>query len=156
MAENKDGQEKTELATPKRLQEGRERGQVSKSQDVTTAGILLIGGMGIFFLGGELITRYQYFMKGMFMNLATLRITEHGLPTFAGNIIGFLAELLLPIMFLVFIVALAAEISQVGLKIATKKFTEGLRFKQIFNPFSGLKRIFFFETFFIQTCKRTD
>lgn len=143
MAENKDGQEKTELATPKRLQEGRERGQVSKSQDVTTAGILLIGGMGIFFLGGELITRYQYFMKGMFMNLATLRITEHGLPTFAGNIIGFLAELLLPIMFLVFFVALAAEISQVGLKIATKKFTEGLRFKQIFNPFSGLKRIFF-------------
>jgi len=143
VAENKDGQEKTELATPKRLKEGQEKGQVAKSTDVTTAAVLMIGVMGIFLMGGELISSYQHFMKGIFQNLGSLRVTEEGFPAFAGEIIGFMSTLLLPIMFLVFFVALAAEISQVGLKIATKKFTEGLRFKQIFNTFSGMKRIFF-------------
>nr|HPO63907.1 EscU/YscU/HrcU family type III secretion system export apparatus switch protein [Candidatus Kapabacteria bacterium] len=51
MAENKDGQEKTESATAKRLNEARNRGQVSKSMDVTTAAVLLVGGSAIFIFG---------------------------------------------------------------------------------------------------------
>ena len=55
MAENKEGQEKTELATSRRLEEAREKGQVSKSQDVTTAAMLLIGGLSVFVFGGLII-----------------------------------------------------------------------------------------------------
>ncbi len=143
MAENPDGQEKTELATPKRLQESRERGQVSKSVDVTTSGILLLGGMTLFIFGGPLINTYQKFMRDIFINSTKFPINDLAVPFVFDKIITLLAQLLLPIMLIIFVLAFAGEVAQVGLKIATKKFTEGLRFKQIFNPFSGIKRLFF-------------
>ncbi|MGD8643609.1 MAG: EscU/YscU/HrcU family type III secretion system export apparatus switch protein, partial [Chromatiales bacterium] len=39
MAEQDTGQERTEQATPKRLQEARERGQVPRSRELNTAGL---------------------------------------------------------------------------------------------------------------------
>ncbi len=43
----------------------------------------------------------------------------------------------------IFVIAASADIAQVGFHFAGKKFTEGLKWKQIFNPFSGIKRILF-------------
>jgi flagellar biosynthetic protein FlhB len=51
--------------------------------------------------------------------------------------------MLLPLISVIFVIAISGEIAQVGVKFATKKFTEGLNWKTIFNPFSGLKRMFF-------------
>lgn len=143
MAENKDGQEKTEKATPKRLNEARNRGQVSKSMDVTTASVLLIGGSAIFIFGKSLFANLQYFMKYIFANSTNIIVSEQNFKLYFPSIMIFLAKILLPILLTVFAVVLISEISQVGLKIATEKFTKGLNFKQIFNPFSGMKRIFF-------------
>jgi flagellar biosynthetic protein FlhB len=143
MAENKDGQEKSEQASPKRLSDARDRGQVSKSMDVTTAGILLIGGMGVFLAGGPMLESYQGFMKTMLYNMGEYQISETNVVAYTRNLLGFLAGILLPIMGLIFGVAFLGEVAQVGLKFAPKKFTEGLRWRQIVNPFSGLKKIFF-------------
>lgn len=143
MAENKDGQEKTEQATPKRLDDARMRGQVSKSMDVTTAAMMLIGGIVVFILGKPLIENYQKFMAQVFEDSAFLRIDFNNISFYYSELVIFLAQLLLPIMVIVFAIAFAAEVSQIGLKITPKKFTEGGNVKKIFNPFSGLKRIFF-------------
>ncbi len=143
MAENQDGQEKTELATPRRLDESRNKGQVAKSVDVTTAGILLFGGLTVYSFGGPFIRNYQDFMKEILRNSASIKITEANVPALFNKFIITVAEFVLPIILIVFAIALAGEVAQVGFKFATKKFTEGLRFKQIFNPFGGIKRIFF-------------
>ena len=42
-------QEKTEEATPKKLADTRKKGQVAKSQDLNTGGILLIAILAMFF-----------------------------------------------------------------------------------------------------------
>ena len=48
MAES-DGQEKTEQATSKRLEESREKGQVAKSTEINSLAIFLSGLMIIYF-----------------------------------------------------------------------------------------------------------
>ena len=55
MAENDQGQEKTEQATPKRREESHKKGQVAKSRELASVAIL----------GGTLI--YFYFQAGHLM-----------------------------------------------------------------------------------------
>ena len=47
-------QEKTEDPTPKRLEEGRKKGQVAKSQELNSAVVLLAALTGLYFLGDML------------------------------------------------------------------------------------------------------
>jgi flagellar biosynthesis protein FlhB len=143
MAENQDGQEKTEKATPKKLNESRDKGQVSKSVDITTASVLLIGGSSVFLMMGPFASNYKDFSRHIYSNLATVELNTVTVPFLFTDILSFIAISVLPIMGIVVAVVLASEISQIGFHVATKKFTEGLNFKRIFNPFPGLKRIFF-------------
>ncbi len=143
MAENKDGQEKSEQATSKRLSDSREKGQVAKSQDVTTAGVLLLGTLIVYVFGPNIAMSLRGFMTTVLHNAAFYQITDSNVTFYFNALIGFLVKILLPILLLVFTVTFLGEVSQVGIKFATKKFTEGLQWKQIFNPFSGLKKIFF-------------
>ncbi|HDR05033.1 MAG TPA: flagellar biosynthesis protein FlhB, partial [Candidatus Marinimicrobia bacterium] len=54
MAE-KDGQDKTEKATAKRREEARDEGQVAKSTDLNSVGVLLMGIVALQIFGGKLI-----------------------------------------------------------------------------------------------------
>lgn len=143
MAENQDGQEKTENASGKKLTEARDRGQISKSVDVTTAAVILFGGMTLFTLGGGIISDYKSFMSDMLHNSYAITLTEHNVPYYFSELTLLLAKLLLPLLGVITAIILAAEISQVGFHFATKKFTEGMRWGQIFNPMPGIKRVFF-------------
>lgn len=143
MAENTEGQEKTEDPTAKRLRQARNRGQVAKSTEMTTAAVLLLGGGLVFILGGNTFGVVMAFMKEIFRNSSSMELNTTNFLFFYDKLLVMLAGILLPIMISVFLIMLGSEISQVGLKIATEKFTKGLNIKQIFNPFKGLKRIFF-------------
>lgn len=143
MAENKEGQEKTEQATAKRIQEARLRGQVSKSTDVTTSAMLLFGTLIVLAFGSYLSGNLQNYLKESFSQIGYLTITTDNVKLFYVDTLVFLAKILLPILILIFIVVFASEVSQVGFLIATKKFTEGLNWQIVFNPLNGLKRIFF-------------
>lgn len=153
MAENKDGQEKTEQATTKRLHEARMRGQVSKSQDVTTAAVMLFGALTVFFMGGMLTGNVKSLMAESFANLGQVNINAENFQYYYVKFIAYLGQTVAPILFSVLGIILAAEIAQVGLKIANKKFTEGLNWKQIANPFSGLKKVFFSGRSFFELFK---
>ena len=54
MAENENGQEKTEQPTGKRLQDAREKGEVPRSRELNTTVILLAGAGGLLTLGGAM------------------------------------------------------------------------------------------------------
>lgn len=143
MAQNKDGAEKTEQATPKRLNEARDRGQVAKSMDVTTAAILLIGGLSVFMFINSISNNVMDLSRSVLGNISNITLTEQSIPTYFTKFALFLFKVVGPVIIFIFIIALVAEIAQVGFKIATKKFTEGSHIKQIFNPFQNLKRVFF-------------
>jgi flagellar biosynthetic protein FlhB len=135
MAENKDGQEKSELPSRKRLLEAQERGNVAKSTDVTTAGLILLGGLTVYLFGDNLFDTYKGFMSTALMNSSSITIDDESIVRQIHIMIGFLAKILLPIIAVIFLIAYAGEVSQVGFQVASKKFTEGLKWKQIFNSF---------------------
>lgn len=143
MAENKDGTEKTEEASAKRLEEAREKGQVSKSQDVTTAGILLIGGVAVYSLSKSMLEKLLAFFSMSLSSAGQFDFTDTNISMYIISLIKTLATLLLPILLIVLTIVLISEISQVGLKIATKKFTEPENLMRPFKVLSGAKRVFF-------------
>ena len=103
MAENKDGTEKTEEATAKRLQDAREKGQVSKSQDVTTAGILLIGGLVVFNFGKTMVVKLRVFFSSSFSTAGQFDFTDSNISLYLISLVKMLGELLLPIMLVIMI-----------------------------------------------------
>jgi len=143
MAENKEGQEKSEPASKKKMDDGRLRGQISKSTDVTTSAVILLGGISIFIFGGPFIDNYKSFMGYFLQNSAQIPLSYQNFIDYYPKIIGYIATILLPIVLMIFFIVLASEIGQVGLKVATKKFSEFEDLKKIFKIGSGLKKIFF-------------
>jgi flagellar biosynthetic protein FlhB len=143
MAENPEGMEKTEQATPKRLSEARQRGQVAKSVDVTTSAMLLIGGMSVFIFGSAISSSLLGFTKSLLINISSINLTDSNIQDLSFKLFGFVAGIIAPVLLTIFGVAIAGEVAQVGFKFADKKFTEGLRFKEVFNPFKGIKKVIF-------------
>lgn len=153
MAENKEGQEKTESATSKRLEEAKEKGQVSKSTDITTSVMLLIGGMSLFIFGASMYTQIIKFFDYSFRNSWSIKLTEANVLKMYPDLIAFIASLILPLLLLFTFLILAAEISQVGLTVATKKWTDPETYKKLFKIGSGIKRIFFSSQSFFELLK---
>jgi flagellar biosynthetic protein FlhB len=58
MAEDNDS-ERTESATPRRLEQAREEGHVARSQELTTFAMLMAGGGGLWWLGGRLFEQLR-------------------------------------------------------------------------------------------------
>ena len=62
--------EKTEKATPKKRQDSRKKGQVLKSQDVTSAILLLSVFLFLFFSAGFMRDRFFVFFHRHLMNIS--------------------------------------------------------------------------------------
>src|SRR3569832_1896253 len=60
------GQERTEEATPKRLREAREKGQVARSRELTSFIMMMATGGALLFLGGGLVTAVMQIMSKRF------------------------------------------------------------------------------------------
>jgi flagellar biosynthesis protein FlhB len=138
MAE-KDGQDKTEKATSKRREEARDEGQVAKSIDLNSVGVLLMGVIGLQIFGGKLILAMTDFMRETYLNLTSIKITISSLPYQTVETFRFVFPAFALVLGLVFLAALIMNISQVGLKISKKALIP--KFNKI-NPISGIKRLF--------------
>lgn len=55
MAENEDGQEKTEDPSTRKLEQAREKGQVARSRELGSVVVMMFGAMGLIFFGGMLL-----------------------------------------------------------------------------------------------------
>lgn len=68
MAEGKDeSQEKTEEATPKRQHESKEKGQVSRSRELTTMAVLVLGSSSLFMIGDNIVNSLLGIMRNSFV-----------------------------------------------------------------------------------------
>jgi len=144
MAENQDGQEKTEAATPKRLSDAASKGQVAKSVDVTSASLLLFGGIILYLFSGILLTKLKEFMIQLFRNIGYVNLAPSSVQYYYQELIYSISIILLPVLVVIFFLAFFTEALQLGgVNFASKKFTEGLNFRRVFNPFTGIKNILF-------------
>ena len=146
-----EGEEKTEPATQKKLDDARKEGKVARSKDLTEGFALVV----LFLLLKIFIGYIGERMIGLFDNtigrMAEFeRVNRAGLSTVAVSslLMNALTEILLIIWpFLVFGFAIAFLISvyQVGWKVSTKTMEPKL---SKFNPINGFKRIFSKDSLF--------
>ncbi len=132
-------EERTEPASPRRREEARERGQVARSADLSSAVILLAAVLALNLLGRRLA-------GGLFASTASVLA---GLGTVGGDPASLLHEYagafgavfmgFLPFVAIVLVAALGANLLQVGFLFTTQPLAP--RFDRI-DPVAGLGRIF--------------
>jgi flagellar biosynthesis protein FlhB len=138
MAEDSD-LEKTEPATPKRIEKAREDGQVARSQELTTFAVLMAAAVGLWFLGAGLLDHLSNIMiAGMQMereiaydtSLMLIRLNQLAVE-------GLWA--LGPLLLLLLIVAFFAPMLLSGWLFGSKALLPD--FKRL-NPVQGFTRVF--------------
>lgn len=138
-------QEKTESASPKRLKEARERGQVPRSRDLTTALVMVAGAGLMISSGGDIVTGAQQMMRNsLSLNPAALTDTTQ-LPMFLGQAYGKAMHLLMPMLIGLTVMAIIAPMLLGGWNFSTKAAAPD--FTRI-NPLTGLGRIFSIDSLF--------
>ena len=134
----KGDQEKTEKPTPKRLQDARKKGQVAKSQEVSSA-LILIGSLGVLvFAGAWMFWTLAKFMHGVFGNLGAIHIEGDSATAFLWEVFEQVFILIAPLMVVLLIVGIGANLLQVGFLFTLKPFVPNF---SKFNPIAGMKNL---------------
>ncbi|MEW4283715.1 flagellar biosynthesis protein FlhB [Priestia koreensis] len=131
--------EKTEKATPKKRQDSRKKGQVAKSQDVTTAIILLLSFLYFSFGAGNLFEQLRMLLVHSLQEYLAKDVTESNVFTILMELLPKIALAVGPIFLVVIVGALIANFMQVGFLISAESLKPNLN---KINPISGAKRIF--------------
>jgi type III secretion protein U len=138
MAEKNDGGDKTELPTPKKLQDARKKGDVAKSKDVSAALLTLAWLLLFTFSGGYVATEIAMFFKQSIDVATTVEFSE-SMPKLGGQAVWLLIKATAIIFIPIAVLATIAEYLQVGPVMTMEKMKPGL---DKLNPVEGLKRMF--------------
>lgn len=139
MAENEDGQERTESATPKRREEARKKGQIPRSRDLSAAAVLMTAGVALSTFGGQLGgDLYALMRRSLTLSRDQALDASQLLPTFASAAADALLACL-PLFGLIVLAALLAPLVLGGWSFSTEALMP--QFNRL-NPFAGIKRMF--------------
>lgn len=131
--------EKTEEATPRRLEKAREEGQVARSQELTTFALLMVAGAALWLLGSSFITNLMEILKRGLQIQPEALLDSASLPArlFQHAIDSLIASA--PLFAVFVVVAAIAPTLLSGLLFTTKSLMPD--FKRL-SPIQGFKRIF--------------
>lgn len=132
-------EEKTEKATPKKRQDEREKGRVAKSQEVNTALLLLFAFFILALLGSFMKETMTSLYINSFMEYIHWDITANTLTSLVREIFTEMAKVIAPIMGIVLVAVILANVLQIGFLFTTEPIKFDL--KKI-DPIQGAKRIF--------------
>jgi flagellar biosynthetic protein FlhB len=134
MAEDSDA-EKTEDASPRRLEKAREEGDVPRSKELATFAVLMTAGAGLWMTGGNLAGH----LSTMMASSLSLNREQVYNPTVLieriTNDIGGVLLACLPLALAIMLVALAAPLAIGGFNFSSKAFMPN--FMKL-NPISGI------------------
>ncbi len=145
-----DGQEKTEQASQKKLDDGRDKGQVAKSVEINSLVVFTTGFMLLFLTQKSLSSNIADFSIKIFSSLDVFDLNTESFVYYAKTWFLFMFTTLMPLFVGLIIIGIAASISQVGFRLSSKALVPN--FKK-FNPISGVKKIFFSAKSFEEVLK---
>ncbi len=137
--ENDNSQEKTEEATPRRLEKAREDGQTARSKELATMAVLITGAGGLLIFGAQLGAAMEAIMRDAFtLERSAIFDTRHmSIQLLASAKEA--AWALAPILLLLLIAAIAGSIGIGGLLFSGKAIAPKLN---RMDPMKGLGRMF--------------
>lgn len=134
-----DGQDKTEKATPKRREDEKEKGNVAKSQDLSSVAVLLAGIFGLQIFSVKLFKVITELIRETYSNLHTFTVTQQTLQEQTIDMLLFVLPAVVPVLIIIMIVGIVVNFAQVGVVFASKAMAPD--FKRI-SPLKGLKNLF--------------
>lgn len=139
MAENADGQEKSEEPTSKKLEDARKKGQVARSKELATMLIMMIASLWLLWLGPQMMVDFE---RMMIMGFSIERDHAFDMKRAADLIFAqFEAALwlILPFVMGMMVMAIVANILVGGWLFSTEVMAP--KFSKL-NPIAGIKRMF--------------
>ena len=133
-----DGQERTEQATPKRLREARDKGQIARSRELSTFSLLFFSAIGIYFMGDRIVNSLLMVMRNSFQPSSEKIFDSSILPNF------FLTELIHVLLVVApFLLVLVATALLAPMALGGWSFSiDSLKAKwERISPLKGVKRI---------------
>lgn len=138
--ESDSGEERTEQPTSKRIQESREKGQVCKSTEVSTAFLFAATVLSFYFyipsVASKLSRMISYYLDNLMLWNGT---KDSGVTVFYGAILK-LADMVFPIFLVFLLVGIASNLVQIGFIASADPIKP--KFSKL-NPISGFKQKFF-------------
>jgi len=133
------GQERTEQATPKRLRESREKGQVPRSKELNSMALLMAAGGGFLLMGESILNQLSDVLKkGLQIKNAQL-IDGNGIIEILGDTALNSMLIVMPLFVLLTVVVLLTPIGLGGWSFSMKAISFKL---EKIDPIKGLGRIF--------------
>lgn len=136
------GGEKTEQATPKKLEEARKEGQVARSTDVVTAFMLLGLFVGLKICVGYIGNSFLQQFHKVYSSISTVTADEVTKNTMLEWVRSEIVEITLiaaPLMIVAVVIAVVFNIAQVKWKPTAKPLKPK---PDKINPLKGMKRLF--------------
>jgi len=133
-----DKHDRTEQATPKRIEEAREKGQIPRSRDLNAAAVMLIAGIGLLTMGRSLGGQLAEMLRaGLTVNAAEM---ADGTGMFAAltQAGGSALWAVAPVLGLTLVAALGAPLALGGWSFSTTALSPDLK---RLNPASGFSRM---------------
>ncbi len=139
MAENENGQEKTEEPTPKRLEDARRKGQTPRSRELATLLAMLVSGLGLMVLGPWMSVRLMDDMSAAFSAPRELTRDPQAVVGFFLDSLVHAVLTITPLLLLLVLAAVLGNLLVGGWNLSW----EALRPKwEKLDPIKGVKRIF--------------
>lgn len=139
MAEDDSAQDKTEEATPRRLEKAREEGQVPRSKELTTSAILIMGTAGLALFGGYMANALMEVMHFSFDLERDVIFDTSLMLKQLGNAFFVALAALIPLFAVLAVAAIVGPIALGGWLFSSKSLAPKL---SRMDPVAGLKRMF--------------
>ncbi|MGH2633762.1 MAG: flagellar biosynthesis protein FlhB [Tepidiformaceae bacterium] len=131
--------ERTEAPTPKKKQDARKKGEVSRSQDVVSMGVLLAAVIGLKIIGPALWQGMESMVHDGLANPTNQPLTAESALGMGRGWAERTLLLMAPLLAIIVIAGILLNIAQTGLLVSTAHLTP--KMKNI-NPATGAKKIF--------------
>lgn len=132
-------EERTEKATPKRLEEARKKGQVAKSREVPSALVLLFSLVVFSFLSSWMITRIATMMRGVFNRIASVELQNQYVQSLMVELGKETSAALMPLMGAIAVAGVAGHLVQAGFLFTGEPLSPNLG---KLDPVKGIGRLF--------------
>ncbi|MES9858212.1 MAG: flagellar biosynthesis protein FlhB [Sedimenticola sp.] len=139
MAENEDGQEKSEQPTAKHQQDAKKKGQVARSRELNTMAITLIGGITLVMMSGYIGDGLSSMMGSNFTIPRADMFDSMAMLRRLGSSIARTLQLLAPFFAVVLVVAILSSVALGGIAFSGKSMSPKL---SKLNPIKGMGRVF--------------
>lgn len=138
MAQGDDAQEKTEAATPKRLEDARRKGQIPRSRELSAAAVTMSAAAALYMMGGTIASQLYEFMQRSF-TLSREEALDASLmvPALTSAALDGL-KICAPVLGIICLAAILAPLALGGWSFSTEALTP--QFKRL-NPMQGMKRM---------------